>query len=421
MSNFYKRSTSNNGIRILSESMPSVRSIALGVWIGAGSRDEPKELGGVSHFLEHMMFKGTPSRTAKEISESFESIGAELNAFTAKEVTTFYTRMLDEHLPLGIEVLADMLLNSSFKEADIKSEKQVVLEELSLHEDSPDEIIHDLISDSVFNGHPLGKRVLGNQKTVKTFNRKKVKDYYSKAYTPNNMVIAAAGNIGHSKLEDLINRYFVSKTKNIFRRKIKDAKEESSLRIIKKKNSEQAHICLGTLALSATDKDRFALSVLDNVMGGGMSSRLFQEIREKRGLAYSVYSYHSVHTETGAFSLYVGTSPKNATEVIKIMKNEINRIKEEEASENELYRAKQHIKGQLVLGLESTSHRMMRLGKSELAQGKIYSVDELIEKIDKVTPQDIKRLANKLFQKERLNLAAIGPFTEKTFARIISN
>lgn len=412
---FYQRSTSNNGIRILSERMPNVRSIALGVWIGSGARDEPKEIGGVSHFLEHMMFKGTPSRTAKEISESFESIGAELNAFTAKEITTFYTRLLDEHLPLAVEILADMLLNSSFKEEDIKAERQVVLEELSLHEDSPDELIHDLFSDSVFEGHPLGKRILGSEKTVKSFGKHNVAGFYKRAYVPKNMVIAAAGNVNHKKLEDLVNRYFVNKEAAVFKRAERAAKSKSNLFVMKKKG-EQAHICLGALALSATDKDRFVLSVLDNIMGGGMSSRLFQEIREKRGLAYSVYSYHSVHTETGAVSFYAGTSPKNAKEVINIMQNEINRLKDGDVSENELYRARQHIKGQLVLGLESTSHRMMRLGKSELAQGKIFSVDELIKKIEKVSAQDVKRLANQLLQKESLNLAAIGPFTEKDFS-----
>ena len=412
---FYKKTTLQNGVTILSESMPNVRSIALGVWVGVGSRDEPVEIAGMSHFMEHIMFKGTPSRTAKEISETFDSMGAELNAFTAKELTAFYSRMLDEHLSSGIEVLGDMLQNSLFKESDIAAEKHVVLEEINLHEDSPDELIHDLFSDSLYDNHPLGKRILGNQKTVGSFDRQKVLDFYQKTYTPSNTVIAAAGHFEHDKLVNLANRYFVDTDSAGFKRQKKKAQAQSRLSVMNKA-TEQAHICLGSLALSATDKDRFVLSVLDNILGGGMSSRLFQEIREKRGLAYSVYTYHSVHLETGSFCMYAGTSPKNVKEVINIMQEEIKRIIDEEASENELHRAKQHITGQLVLGLENTSHRMMRLGKSELAQGKIYSVNELIDKVNKVSAQDVKRLAGKLMEKDALSLTVIGPFTTDKFS-----
>ena len=412
---FYQKTTLKNGITVLSETMPNVRSVALGIWVGVGARDEPQEIAGMSHFLEHLLFKGTPSRTAKEISETFDSMGAELNAFTAKELTAFYARMLDEHLPLGIEVLADMLQNTTFMENDIAAEKQVVLEEINLHEDSPDELIHDIFSDSLYGKHPLGKRILGNQGTVKNFDRGKVRDFYRKTYSPSNTVVAAAGNFEHEKLVRLADRFFVNTYAAAFKKRKSKALSQSKLSVLNK-TTEQAHICLGSLALSATDKDRFVLSVLDNILGGGMSSRLFQEIREKRGLAYSVYTYHSVHMETGSFCMYAGTSPKNVNEVIKIMQNEIQKIISEEVEENELNRAKQHITGQLVLGLENTSHRMMRLGKSELAQGKIYSVNELIDKVNKVSADDVKRVATRLLDNDVLNLSVIGPFTTDKFS-----
>lgn len=415
---FYSKTVLDNGIKVISERMDIVRSVSLGIWIGAGSRDEPAPINGASHFLEHMMFKGTPARTSRQISEAFESLGAELNAFTTKEATAYYFRILDEHFAVGLEILADMLQNSLFDETDIKAEKQVVLEEISLHEDSPDELVHDLFSDSVYNHHPLGKRILGTNKSVHSFNRKNIVEFYKSTYIPSNMVVAAAGNIEHSQLVDLANRLFKSKSGRIFdRHKQTPAKEQSRL-IVMDKPTEQAHLCLGTLALAAKDKDRFVLSVMDNVLGGGMSSRLFWEIREKRGLAYSVYSYHSVHTETGSFCMYAGTNPKSAGEVIKVMQHEIEKITSKKVSGKELYRAKQHIKGQLVLGLESTNHRMMRLGKSELAQGKIYSVDELIKKIDAVSAEDIKQLANTLLAKDRLNLSVIGPFKAANFANL---
>jgi len=413
---FYEKTRLDNGIRILTERIENVRSVSFGIWIGAGSRDEPAKISGISHFIEHLMFKGTPTRSSREIAEHFESMGAELNAFTAKESTTYYSRMQDEHLPDGVEVLADMLENSTFNEKDIKAERQVVLEEIGLHDDSPDELIHDLFGDCMFSSHPLGKRILGNRKTVTNIKRNDILDFYNNTYSSQDLVVSAAGHLEHEKVVELVKHYFAKTGKSSFKRKTESISEKSKL-VLQKRKTEQAHVCLGFLGLSATDKDRFVVSVLDNILGGGMSARLFWEIREKRGLAYSVYSYHSVHTETGAFCMYAGTSPKNVKEVIKIMKDLIDDIKTNEVSDKELNRAKNHIKGQLVLGLESTNHRMMRLGKSELAQqGKIYSVDELIEKINAVTKDDILRLASKLFSDDSLSMAAIGPFSEDEFS-----
>ncbi|TET54284.1 MAG: insulinase family protein [Actinobacteria bacterium] len=413
---FYDKTITENGITVLTESMPNVRSAAIGIWIGAGARDEPRSISGMSHFLEHLMFKGTKKRSAKEISEAFESMGAELNAFTSKELTAFYSRLLDENLEEGVEILADMLQNATFKEQDIESERQVVMEEISLHEDSPDEIIHDLFSDTLFSKHPLGKRILGNSKTVADFNHEKLINFYNKTYVPKNIVIAGAGSLKHEKLLALVNKFFKMPSNVQFKREEKKTKSGSQM-IASKKDSEQSHVCLGALSLSATDKDRFILSVLDNILGGGMSSRLFQEVREKRGLAYAVFTYHSVHTETGSFCLYAGTSPKNTEQVYKIFREEIEKIRTDEVPEKELKRAKEHIKGQLVLGLESTTHRMMRLGKSALTHGNIYSVNELINKIDIVDAKQIKELANRLLKDDALNLALVGPFGDKSLEK----
>ena len=416
MKSFYEKTVLDNGITILTERMDNVRSVALGIWVGAGSRDEPDDISGVSHFIEHLMFKGTPDRSAREIAEHFESMGAELNAFTAKESTTYFSRMQDEHLPDAMKVLADMVENSSFAEKDISAERRVVLEEISLHDDSPDELIHDLFGESVFANHPLGKKILGTRETVKNISREQIIDFYKYVYSSQDLVISAAGHLEHKKVVDLVKLYFEKASKSSFKRTSKNISKHSKL-ILQKRDTEQAHICLGVPGLSATDKKRFVVSVLDNIVGGGMSARLFWEIREKLGLAYSVYSYHSVHTETGAFCMYAGTSPKNVHKVIDIMLKITGDIKTKTVSDKELNRAKQHIKGQLVLGLESTSHRMMRLGKSELSQqGTIYSVDELVTKIDSVSKEDIKELASKLFEKENFDLAAIGPFSKDEFS-----
>lgn len=413
---FYKRSKTKSGITVLTEKMDNVRSVSLGIWIGIGSRDEIEGLNGMSHFIEHLLFKGTKTKTARHISETFDSLGGELNGFTSKEVTCYYTRLLDEHMPVGLEILADMVQNPSLKEKDIESERQVVIEEIHLHNDSPDDLIHDLFSETLFERHPLGKPVLGLSETVSNFKREDLKKYFNEYYAPSNMVVAASGNVDHDELLKLADKAFTRTGGTKHQRKTYLPNIEQRLNVINRK-TEQAYICMGSKGLSAKAKDRFILSVMDNILGGGMSSRLFQEVREKRGLAYSVYSYHSVHTETGTMVLYAGTTPKNAQNVVKIFESQINALKTEPVKKKELNRAKQHLKGQLVLGLESTSHRMMRLGKSELAHGQILPVDELIRKIDKVSPKDIQELANKIFINDKMITTVIGPFKTDEFER----
>ncbi len=416
---FFSKTSLESGIKVVTESIPHVRSVALGFWVGVGARDEIEGLSGMSHFIEHLLFKGTKNRSAKEISETIDTLGGEINAFATKEYTCFYTRLLDEHIPVGVEILSDMLQNPLFKEENISAEKEVVVEEINLHEDTPDEKIHDLFASTLLGDHPLGKSTLGYVNTVKNFNREGVLSFFSRGYAPKNIVIAAAGHLDHQQIVDLIEKHFAPREEGRFVRKEFKPKVEPKVFICQKR-TEQAHICYGTQALHARDEGRFALSILDNILGGGMSSRLFQEIREKRGLVYSVYSYHSLFSETGLIAIYAGTRPSKVEEVIKLIQKEIKSIAEKGISREELHRAKEFLKGQLVLSMESTSNRMTRLGKSELVHREILSLDELVERIDKVTLGDIHKLAKILLAPEKMTLTIIGPAEVKTAANLVA-
>jgi len=414
----FKKTRLKNGVRVLTEGLPQVRSVTLGFWIGSGSRDESDELNGVSHFLEHLLFKGTEKRSARQISETFDSLGAELNAFSAKEFTCFYARLLDEHVSIGVEVLSDMLQNSLFREEDIDSEREVILEEISLYEDTPDDRIHDLFASALWENHPLGKSVLGHTETVRSFRREDIFSFYSRHYVPNNIIVAAAGHIDHQRLVELVEEHFVSTTNFEFSRKLFVPQVEPHLTVYNKK-TEQAHICYGALGFHSRHPDRFALAILDNILGGGMSSRLFQEIREKRGLVYSVYSYNSLFSETGLFTIYAGTRPSKTEQVIKLIKREINRLLEQGITPEELDRAKNHLKGELVLSMESTSHRMTRLGRSELSDGEFLSLDELMARIDAATAEDVNRVAREILDPQKMVLAVIGPFKTEELAHLV--
>lgn len=412
---FYNETTLDNGTTIVTERVPGVRSVTLGFWIAIGSRDEAADENGMSHFIEHLLFKGTKSRTAQDISQTFDTLGAELNAFTTKEFTCFYTRLLDDHLPIGVEVLSDMLQNSTFKEEHIDFERQVVLEEIAMYEDTPDEQIHDLFTAALWGDHPLGKQVIGSIGTVSVFGPQKIKAFFNKHYTPGNMVIAAAGNLDHDSFVEMVKKYYDSEASK--RREEVEVKPDvrHSVSVIRKK-TEQVHLCYGTEALDARHPDRFALSVLDNIIGGGMSSRLFQKIREERGLAYSVYSYHMLYKDSGSMTIYAGTRPANVNEVLSIIDGDIKNIKLNGVTDEELSRAKEHLKGQLVLGLESTKNRMTRLGRSVMGSGEILAVDDLVNRVNDVDKSQIMRLANKLFDKEKMVLTVIGPIKEKDLA-----
>jgi predicted Zn-dependent peptidase len=414
------RTEFESGLRIVTERMPSVRSATLGVWVGAGSRDERPDIAGSSHFLEHLLFKGTPTRNARQIAEAFEAVGGDLNAFTGKENTCFYARVLDRDLPMAVEYMSDMLQHSLLRKPDFEAERQVILEEINMHEDSPDELIHDLFTETLWAGHPLGRPVLGTVKSITSVNRDQVKRFYRRHYVPANFVVAVAGNLEHEQVVQLVQqgveagpvRHEGPSAWHL--RQHRDAPNASGATLVRSRPTEQAHICLGTNGLARSDPERFAFGVVNQALGGGMSSRLFQEVREKRGLAYAVYSYHGMFAETGVFSVYAGTTPARAEEVLRIVRREISDLAEGGLGEEEFVRAKGHMKGSFVLSLEDTSGRMSRLGKSELAQGEILSVDETLERIDSVTLEDARRVAARVFA-QPTTLAVIGPFEEGAF------
>ena len=414
---FFKKTILPSGLRVMTEHMPQVRSVALGYWLGVGSRDEDDDVGGMSHFIEHLLFKGTKNRSSREISEAFDTLGAEFNAFTAKEYTCYYTRLIDQHVETGIEILSDMIQNPLFATDDIQSERKVVLEEINLHEDSPDERIHDLFMEALWPTHALGKPILGHAETVDSFTAEDVLGYYRQEYIPKNMILAVAGNVDHDMIVEFAQKHFTSSGGDRVGRKHIAPHVEKKLDVYTKK-TEQAHICLGTEAIPANDNRRYTLSILDNILGGGMSSRLFQEIREKRGLAYSTYSYHSLYAETGMVAAYAGTAPDNTEQVIKLVQEQIEGLANGSATDEEIYRAKESIKGHLVLGLESTGRRMTRLGKLEITDSEILSLDALVEKIDAVTRAGVTELAQELFKPEKMVLTVIGPFELEKLAHL---
>ena len=413
------RTEYGSGLRIVTEHVPGVRSATLGVWVAVGSRDEPGRIAGASHFLEHLLFKGTRKRTARDIAEAFDAVGGDLNAFTGREQTTFYARVLDHDLPMAVEHMCDMLLESVIRPRDFDAERQVILEEINMNEDAPDQLIHDLFSETLWGGHPLGRSVLGSTETVTNVNRDQVRRFWKRHYAPNSFVVVAAGNVAHERLCELVESLIETGPRIEGRRSAvrepQEPPEPSGRVVVKRRPTEQAHICLGTAGLRRGDDRRFAFAVLNNAIGEGMSSRLFQEVREKRGLAYSVYSYHSMYAETGLFSVYAGTTPARASEVLTVVRGELDDVAEKGITSAELERAKGHLKGSLVLSQEDTSSRMNRIGKSEIAHGEILTVDQVIERVDAVTVDDAQAVAADVLARPR-SLAVIGPFDEDAFA-----
>ena len=414
------RTEFDSGLRIVTERMPGVRSVTLGIWVSAGSRDERPDIAGASHFLEHLLFKGTPTRSARDIAEAFEAVGGDLNAFTAKENTCFYARVLDRDLPMAVDHMCDMLQHSVLRSADFEAERQVILEEINMHEDSPDELIHDLFTETLWAGHPLGRPVLGTVQSITSTSRDRVKRFYKRHYVPANFVVVAAGNVEHERIVELMQRGMETgtvKTEGPAAWRLREARgapSPSGATLVRNRPTEQAHICYGTNGLARSDPERFAFGVVNQALGGGMSSRLFQEVREKRGLAYAVFCYHGMYAEAGLFTAYAGTTPSRATEVLDICRKEIDDVANGGLTEQEFLRAKSHMKGSFVLSLEDTSGRMSRLGKSEIAHGEILSVDETLERIEAVTLEDAHRVAARVLSQPRA-LAVIGPFPEDAF------
>lgn len=404
----YKKTLLPNGVRIITEEIAHVRSAALGIWVGAGSRDERKGYEGISHFIEHMFFKGTERRSARALAESLEAVGGQLNAFTTKEYTCYYAKILDVDLDLAIDVLSDMFFHSLYDEKEIEKEKNVIIEEIKMYEDSPDELIHDVFSEHVWNDHPLGKPILGTEESIGSLSRDKIMQFLTEHYAPDNLVISVAGKIKHDDVVAKLSPQFGTFNRG-GRRVLEETPIGQTIEHYQKKDTEQMHIILGVPGLGQDDKDIYAMHIFNNILGGGLSSRLFQEIREQRGLAYSVYSYHSTYVDTGLFAIYAGTSPKNTQEVIACILEELMEFKQKGISAEELERTKAQIKGGLYLGLEAVSSRMSRLGKTELTYNRVLSPEEVVEKLDKVTLEDVLRVIGRLWQKDKISIMTLGP------------
>ncbi|HEX2239782.1 MAG TPA: pitrilysin family protein [Actinomycetota bacterium] len=412
----FQRTTLDSGLTVVSETMSEVRSVSVGFWFDVGSRDEPDALAGTSHFLEHLLFKGTETRSAKDIADAFDAVGGDINAFTSKEYTCYYARVLDEDLPMALETLADMIRNSRIDAGEFESERKVILEEIAMHEDAPDELVHDLFYRAMWDGHPLGRPVLGFNETISNVSRDQVAGYWRERYAPNNLVLAAAGRVDH---DDLVARVGSLLPEATGRRTLRegDAPPPRKGVNVHKRPTEQAHIVLGTKGLPRAHEDRHALAVLDAVLGGGMSSRLFQEVREKRGLAYSVYSYRSLFADAGTFAVYAGTTPQNADTVIELVREEIENVLTDGLSETELARAKGHLRGALVLSSEDPGSRMNRLGRQQVTNGEILSIEELMARFDRLTRDDISRVAESVLGDREFQVTVVGPFEEDAFDR----
>ena len=407
----HKLTTLDSGVRVVTEAMPSVRSVSVGFWIGTGSRTEDDQHAGLSHLLEHLLFKGTEKYGSLEIDQIFDGMGAELNAGTGKETTSVYARVIDDHVAEAFDVMADMVFRPTLKEID--SERAVILEEIAMYEDDPQEKVFDLLGEAVFGDHPLGRAIIGRASVIAETPPEEIARFHARRYGPENVVIAAAGAVDHDAFVELAASSIVDKRRGAAPVASPAPSPGAPRRRFERKDTEQYHVCLGGFGLARHDERRFALRVLDNVFGGTSSSRLFQEVRERRGLAYAVYSFTSAYHDTGQVGLYIGTRPDNVGEGLAVVGAELARIREEPATPEELERAKENLKGRVVLALESTGARMNRLGSEILAGMPLLSLDETVERIDAVTLDDLAGLVDELWSPDRLSAAGIGPDEER--------
>ena len=404
-------STTPAGVRVVTEEVSSVRSVALGLWVRTGSRNESGAQAGVSHFLEHLLFKGTERYSAIEISELFDSLGASVNAATGKETTHLHARFLDEHTEEVFDLLAEMLLGPTYP--DIDSEREVVIEEIAMYDDEPQDRVHDHLADAVFGEHPLGRRVLGEADVIASIPVPDISAYHQARYTAGNLVVAAAGNLRHEHIAELAER-LVQPSPSAAANGAGESGPEVTPRVcFQEKETEQYHICFGAPSITRSDERRFQLAVLDSIFGGSTSSRLFREVREKRGLAYAVGSYSEQYTDSGMFATYVGTREDNVEEACSVIGAEIARLRSEPVSAEELARAKESVKGRIVLSSESTAARMTRIARSTLFDLPIFSLDEMLAKVDEVTVEDLSGLAGDLVSEGRLSAAGIGPSEDR--------
>jgi predicted Zn-dependent peptidase len=410
-----RRTRLDSGLRVVTEALPELHSVTLGAWVGSGARDEEGAQYGASHFLEHLLFKGTDQRSAREIAEAIESVGGEMNAFTTHEQTVFYVRVPDAQLESAFEVLADVLWNPAFRVDDVETERRVILEEIGMRDDTPDDLVHDLFASALFPGHPLGREVLGSETSITEMARADIAKYHAAHYVPSNVVFAAAGNLTHDAVLALIEKHFPENDAvRPARPRTEPAAPQSVL--VVKRETEQTHVVTGVRAFAALDPDRYALTVVNQVLGGGMSSRLFQEIRETRGLAYSVFSYSASYADLGFVAVYAGTAPEHVPETLALINGELDRLVEHGLSDAEIASAKGHLVGSLAMSLESSASRMRRLGRSELVEGDIPSLDDLIARVDAVTADDVARVIDRVFANAPRALAVVGPHSVSEFA-----
>jgi predicted Zn-dependent peptidase len=403
----YRRTILPNGIRLLTEWIPHVRSVAIGVWVDTGSRHEPVERGGISHFIEHLVFKGTESRSAEDIARAVDSVGGQMDAFTTKEHTCFYVTVLDEHLPLGADLLADILLHPRFDAGDIEREKTVVLQEFGMVEDTPDDVIHDLFAERVWPQHPLGRPILGDRKVVQALDRDTILHHFRTEYSPERITIAAAGHVRHEQLVDLLGSRFRDFRQPRAHRTSEPPTVATSLDLVERP-LEQVHFVLGGRGLEQDAPERYALFLLNTVLGGSMSSRLFQVVREREGLVYSIHSGNAAFRDSGLFYVYAGTEPAHFARVVELTTKELRSLRAEGVSDDELRRAKDHLKGSMMLSLESTGSRMTRIAKQELYFRRPFTFDEILADLERVTVKDVKDLGERLLA-EPLSLVALGP------------
>jgi predicted Zn-dependent peptidase len=387
--------------------MPHVRSVSVGVWLTRGSRHEPQEQSGIAHFVEHMLFKGTATRTAEDIAQTIDSIGGQMDAFTAKEYASYYIKVLDEHLPLAVDVLSDIVMHPAFSREDIDREKKVVLEEIKMVEDTPDDLVHELFTESFWEGHPLGRPILGTKDTVESLSQDLLRSYFRNTYTAPNLIVAAVGNVDHERVRDLVARAFGDLPAST--EPLADAPPTVVPQvIIRNKELEQSHVCLGTCGYRQDHADRYSSYVLNTILGGSMSSRLFQNVREKRGLAYAVFSGLSAYRDAGSMTIYAGCANDAVSELIDVVIVELRKMRDELLPGAELQRAKDHLKGSLMLNLESTSSRMSHLARQEIYFDRQFGLDETLEGIERVTVDDVQRVARDLFGADALAATVLG-------------
>jgi predicted Zn-dependent peptidase len=403
-----RRQVLPNGLTIITEEMQHIRSVSIGIWIRTGSRDEDPKWNGISHFIEHMVFKGTKHRTAEDIARQVDSIGGNMDAFTAKECICFNVKILDEHLPIAMDVLSDLVLNPVFDAQDIARERGVILEEIKMDEDNPDYLVHEIFTQNFWKDHPLGKPILGTKETVRKFDRDPVTNFYGQRFAPGNLIICAAGNLQHQNFVDVVARHFEHM------KPMPDGFHSAAPTVVpriimrNKKSLEQVQICVGVPAHPIAHERRHASYILNTVLGGGMSSRLFQNIRERQGLAYAIYSDLSPYRDTGCLSVYAGTSRESAGKVVQSIVKEFGKLKSDPVPAEELRRAKDQLKGSLMLSLESSIARMSNLARQEMYFDHFYGLDELIEKIESVTSEDVQKLANEFFRTESIAVTVLG-------------